>query len=108
MAAAAQDPSTDAESLRQLTAIVQSWLRDVLAVCAGTPELVINVDARAAIEEAALHADEARAAAALGAVRSCDEAISYNVSPETCIDALLFEVKDALFGQSRPHAGNVA
>ena len=96
------------ESLRQLTAIVRSWLRDVLAVCAGTPELVINVDARAAIEEAALHADEARAAAALGAVRSCDEAISYNVSPETCIDALLFEVKDALFGQSRPHAGNVA
>ena len=96
------------ESLRQLTAIIRSWLRDVLAVCAGTPELVINVDARAAIEEAALHADEARAAAALGAVRSCDEAISYNVSPETCIDALLFEVKDALFGQSRPHAGNVA
>ena len=41
------------ESLRQLTAIVRSWLRDVLAVCAGTPELVINVDARAAIEEAA-------------------------------------------------------
>ena len=35
------------ESLRQLTAIVRSWLRDVLAVCAGTPELVINVDARA-------------------------------------------------------------
>ncbi|MEI3230045.1 MAG: hypothetical protein V8S24_01600 [Gordonibacter pamelaeae] len=25
------------ESLRQLTAIVRSWLRDVLAVCAGRP-----------------------------------------------------------------------
>ena len=96
------------ESLRQLTAIVRSWLRDVLAVCAGTPELVINVDVRGVLEEAAAHASEARAAAALSAVRRCDEAISYNVSPETCIDALLFEVKDALFGQSRPHAGNVA
>ena len=91
-----------AESLRQLTAIVQSWLRDVLAVCAGTPELVINVDVRGVLEEAAAHASEARAAAALSAVRRCDEAISYNVSPETCIDALLFEVKDALFGAARP------
>ena len=31
---------TSFESLRQLTAIVRSWLRDVLAVCAGTPEPV--------------------------------------------------------------------
>ena len=30
------------ESLRQLTAIIRSWLRDVLAVCAETPELVIE------------------------------------------------------------------
>lgn len=88
------------ESLRQLTAIVRSWLRDVLAVGAGAPELVINVDARAAVEEAAAHADEARVAAALAAVRRCDEAIAYNVSPETCLDALLFEVKETLFERS--------
>lgn len=86
------------ESLRQLTAIVRSWLRDVLAVCAATPELVINVDVRKAIEEAAAHTDEAHATAALLAVRECDAAIAYNVSPETCLDALLFEVRDALFG----------
>lgn len=90
------------ESLRQLTAIIRSWLRDVLAVCAETPELVINVDARGAIEDAARSTDEARAAAALAAVRRCDEAISYNVSPETCIDALLFETRDALY-RPRPH-----
>lgn len=90
------------ESLRQLTAIIRSWLRDVLATCAETPELVINVDARAAIEDAAQATDEARAAAALAAVRRCDEAISYNVSPETCIDALLFEMKSALY---RPSSG---
>ena len=88
------------ESLRQLTAIVRSWLRDVLAVGAGAPELVINVDARAAVEEAAAHTDEARVAAALAAVRRCDEAIAYNVSPETCLDALLFEVKETLFERS--------
>ena len=42
--------------------------------------------------------DEARAAAALAAVRRCDEAISYNVSPETCIDAMLFEIREVLYG----------
>ncbi len=85
------------ESLRQLTAIVRSWLRDVMAVCVETPELVINVDVRAQIVEVASMTDEARAASALGAVRRCDESIAYNVSPETCIDVLLFEVKDALY-----------
>ncbi|WP_080798487.1 DNA polymerase III subunit [Arabiibacter massiliensis] len=90
------------ESLRQLTAIVRSWLRDVMAVCAETPELVINVDARGKVDEAAAAADEARAAAALSAVRRCDEAISYNVSPETCLDALLFEVRDLLYETTSP------
>lgn len=86
------------ESLHQLTAIVRSWLRDVMAICANTPELVINVDVRDALEEASVHTDEARAASALLAVRECDEAIAYNVSPETCLDALLFEVRELLFG----------
>lgn len=85
------------ESLRQLASIAASWLRDVLALCAETPELVINVDVRAALEDAARATDEARAAKALEAVRRCNKAISYNVSPETCIDGLLLEVRDALY-----------
>lgn len=93
------------ESLRQLTAIIRSWLRDVMAVCAETPELVINVDARASIMEAAAATDEARAAAALSAVRRADEAISYNVSPETCMDALLFEVRYTLYASPSSKEG---
>ena len=89
------------ESLRQLSSIVASWLRDVLVICAETPELVINEDARAALEDAARATDEARVAEALAAVRRCDVAISYNVSPETCIDGLLLEVRDALYGPGR-------
>lgn len=85
------------EALRQLTAIIRSWLRDVLATCAETPELVINVDVRKQIAEAAQSTDEARTTAALAAVRRCDDAISYNVSPETCIDALLFEIRYTLY-----------
>ena len=87
------------EALRQLSSIVASWLRDVLAICAETPELVINVDVRGALEDAACATDEARVAEALGAVARCNKAISYNVSPETCIDCLLLEVRDALYGR---------
>lgn len=86
------------EYLRQLTAIIRSWLRDVMVVCTAVPELVINVDARAAIEDAASATDEVRLAKALKAVDRCDEAISYNVSPETCIDTLLFEVREVFDG----------
>ena len=89
------------QSLHQLFCIAESWLRDVAAVCAGAPELVINVDVRAQIEAAAARTDEARAAAALMRVRVSDEAISYNVSPETCTDAMLFEVREVLYGPSR-------
>lgn len=86
------------EYLCQLTAIIRSWLRDVMVVCSAVPELVINVDARAAIENAASATDEVRLTKALKAVDRCDEAISYNVSPETCIDTLLFEVREVFDG----------
>lgn len=86
------------EGLMQTTAIMASWLRDTLMVRAGTPELVVNLDAREAIGRVAAAADEARLAAALAAVRRCNQAIAYNVSPETCLDALLFEMKEVLDG----------
>lgn len=91
------------EFLRQTTAIIGSWLRDVLMACAGTPELIINVDAREATLAAAAATDAARVAAGLRAVHRADEAISYNVSPETCLDALLFEVREVLNGSGSSH-----
>ena len=90
------------ESFRQVTAITASFLRDVLAVCAGADELVINYDVRHLIDDVAAHTDEARVARALEAARRCDEAIAYNVSPETCLDALLFEIGEALYGAHSP------
>ena len=90
------------ESFRQITAITASFLRDVLAICAQTPELVINYDVRADVEAVAARTSEPAVARALQAVRACDEAISYNVSPETCLDALLFEIGEALYGTHSP------
>lgn len=86
------------ESFRQITAITASFLRDVLAVCAQTPELVINYDVRDDVEAVASRVNEPAVARALDAVRACNEAVAYNVSPETCLDALLFEIGDALYG----------
>ncbi|MBQ3301576.1 MAG: DNA polymerase III subunit delta [Eggerthellaceae bacterium] len=89
-------------SLRQFTAIVASYLRDVLVTCAGTPELVINVDVSSGIADVAGMVDEPRVAKALAAVRAANEAISYNVSPETCIGAMLIEIREALYGSHSP------
>ncbi|MEG0070844.1 MAG: AAA family ATPase [Raoultibacter sp.] len=86
------------ESLNQLTAIVRSWLRDVMMVCSGTPELVINIDTIRQIEDAAARTDAPHAVRALEAVRHTHEAITYNVSPETCIDVMLFEIREVLYG----------
>lgn len=86
------------ESLRQLTSIAGSFLRDVLITCAGTPDLIINVDVRDQIEDAAAHTDEARLTRAFAAIERCNSALDYNVSSETCIDALFFEMKEALYG----------
>ncbi len=86
------------ESLRQLTSIARSFLRDVLVVCSGAPELVINSDVSDLIEDTAAHTDAARLSRAFDAVSRCDSALDYNVSSETCIDALFFEIREALYG----------
>ena len=86
------------EYLNQTIDIAASWLRDVLAVRAGTPELVINTDAIADIQAAAARADIAGVSRALASISQLPRALTYNVSPETCIDVLLFEIKDGLNG----------
>ncbi len=94
-----------AESLRQLLAIVKSWLRDL--ICAEFAEaegasLFANADMASALVDAARHTSGARAAAAMPALERAYAAIAYNVSPQTCIDALLFEIREVLYGPDSP------
>lgn len=91
-----------AASLAQATAIVRSWLRDVLVTASGAPQLVVNVDARQDIERAALAASPSGLMLALGEADKTDEAIGYNVSPETCFDTLLFTIRKVVHGSSSP------
>ena len=86
------------ETLSQLTAIVRSWLRDVMMTCAGMPELIINTDVASSINEAAEQAEEPRVVAALACVDETDISIRYNVSPETCVDVMLFTIREELYG----------
>ncbi len=90
------------ELVGQLAAIVRSWLRDVLMAASGAPELVVNVDVRESIERAAAQTTPPSIVAALSAAQEMKDAIAYNVSPETCIDVMLFEVREALYGSYRP------
>lgn len=90
------------ELLHQLASVMRGWLRDVLACAQGAPELVTNTDARDGIKRAAAGADPARLTAALSAVGRYDAAVSYNVSPETCVDAMLLEIRCALRGDEPP------
>ncbi len=89
------------EYLRQTTSLVRSWLRDGMMVAAGTPDLVINTDVREVLVDLFSTADAGRLAAAAAKVDDCERALAYNVSPETCIDALLFDVREVLNDSGR-------
>lgn len=90
-------------SLNQMTSIIRSWLRDVLMIASGTPELVINVDQKRVLEIAAQKVTPVGIMDALREAYKTDEALSYNVSPETCLDALLFSIREVLHGSGNPH-----
>lgn len=84
--------------LQQTLQISASWLRDILTAAAGVSELIINTDALPDIEAYASSADIANVSHALSVIDGLHEALAYNVSPETCIDVLLFAIKDGLNG----------
>ena len=92
---------TSFEYLHQLMNIVRSWLRDVMIVAVGTPELLVNKDFEHEIGSSAGRTDEVRVCRALVCVDTADDAITYNVSPQTCIEAMLFEIREVLYGTGR-------
>ena len=85
------------ELLRQMTSVAKSWLRDVEMICSGAERLVINVDCLDTLRDCAERTDLARVCRALMRVQAADEAISYNVSPQVSIEAMLFEIREVLY-----------
>ena len=77
--------------------LLKSWLRDVMVLCIGAEDLVVNTEALSALEDAASHTTEAAVASAIRAVDTAIETLSCNVSPQTCMDTLLFDIREALY-----------
>lgn len=91
------------ESLNQTTSIIRSWLRDVLMIASGTPDLIVNIDQREVLQRVAQKVTPASIMSALREAYKTDETLSYNVSPETCLDVLLFSIREVLNGSGNPH-----
>lgn len=88
------------ECINQLAAIIRSWLRDIMMQASGTPDLLVNYDRRENIELVASCAHVPCIIEALRATETMQEMLAHNVSPETIIDVMLFDIRDALRGKN--------
>lgn len=84
------------EGVAEVLNITESWLRDCLMISQGASELVVNRDEADAMEEVAAVITPAAAARALGAVKEARRRISYNVSPQLAVEAMLFDIREVL------------
>ncbi len=84
------------EGVTEVLNIAESWLRDCLVLSQGVGDLVANRDAVDAMEEVAAVITPAAATRALAAVKQARRRISYNVSPQLAIEAMLFDIREVL------------
>ncbi len=84
------------ESIATVLGAASSWIRDALVVGAGREDLAANADAADAIEEIAYAMSPAAAVRALEAVEAARRRVSYNVSPQLAIEAMLFDLQEVL------------
>jgi len=67
-----------------------------LVLSLGVDELAVNTDALEALAGVAAIITPAAAASALGAVNEARRRISYNVSPQLAVEAMLFSIREVL------------
>jgi DNA polymerase-3 subunit delta' len=84
------------EGLMEVMSVSESWLRDCLVLASGEPDLVVNPDAADSAAEVAAVITPAAALRALDAVSETRRRVSYNVSPQLAIDAMLFDIREVL------------
>ncbi len=84
------------EGVSEVLNIAESWLRDCLVLSQNAGELVANRDVSDAMEEIAAVITPAAAARALAAVKEARRRVSYNVSPQLAVEAMLFDIQEVL------------
>jgi DNA polymerase-3 subunit delta' len=84
------------EGIAEVLNVAESWLRDCLVLSQDLDDLVINKDTLDAMREVGAVVTPAAAAAALGAVNETRRRISYNVTPQLAVEAMLFDLQEVL------------
>ena len=84
------------EGIAEVLNVAESWLRDCLTISQGVGDLVVNTDALDAMEEVGAVITPASAARALDGVNEARRRISYNVSPQLAVEAMLFDIREVL------------
>ena len=88
-----------AAGFSRITALVRSWLADVLSAREGMPERIANRDAAESILRASALVREDGIRQAVQACERAERHIAYNVSPQNALDALMLELRAALYGR---------
>ena len=76
--------------------LAELWLRDVLCVCEGAPELVYAVDRRAELEHDARGRASARVREGIELVQDTRLSLALNVSEELALEALAYRLESLL------------
>jgi DNA polymerase-3 subunit delta' len=84
------------EGISEVLNVAESWLRDCLTISQGVGDLAVNRDALDAMEEVSAVITPASAARALNAVNEARKRISYNVSPQLAVEAMLYDIREVL------------
>jgi len=84
------------EGVGEVLNVAESWLRDCLVISQGVDDLVVNTDAKDAMSGIGAVITPAAAVTALNAVNDARRRISYNVSPQLAIEAMLFDIREVL------------
>jgi DNA polymerase-3 subunit delta' len=84
------------EGVAEVLNIAESWLRDCLTISQGVGDLAANSDVVDAMEEVGAVITPGAAVRALDAVNETRRRISYNVSPQLAVEAMLFDLWEVL------------
>jgi len=84
------------EGVGEVLNVAESWLRDCLVISQGVGDLVVNTDAKDAMGGLAAVITPGTVVRALDAVNDARRRISYNVSPQLAVEAMLFDIREVL------------
>ena len=84
------------EGVSEVLNVAESWLRDCLVMSIGQSDLVVNRDEEDAMQEIGAVITPPAAVGALNAVNEARRRISYNVSPQLAVEAMLFDIREVL------------